>query len=279
MVLKVLARSLALSALFAVPTGVYAAPSTPAAPVPDTASTQRCFPGVLVKGKDGQSAKVGTCVALDHAFMTVTAPAECRRVACDTSGSWRMTRGGREVASGELTRRSGYPGPGTYVLTTTLRVRSAPPGVDFRVRRTSTITLSWPAPKPTHRIDVTPGTVRAGRTTAVTYTVRRLGLEGDSNTRLGLIGPSDSGLRLTSPDTQCSNPLSGAYPSKARHPHILNCDVINLQPGRPYVVKVNVHMGKRCSSIISKMGYWLPKGQDMYTGNMLVGPTLKCVGG
>ncbi|WP_190025180.1 hypothetical protein [Streptomyces hiroshimensis] len=241
--------------------------------------TQRCLPPVVVKGKSGQSAKAGVCVALDNAFMTVTAPAECGRGACDTSGTWRMKRSGRDVASGEFGRRAGYPGPGTYEIITTLRVRSVPAGVDLRAERTARITLSWPRPKTTHRIDVSPRTVRAGRTTTVTYTVSRLGPDGDSNSRLGLIGTEGTGVRLTSSDPQCSNPLSGAYPSTARHPYVLNCDLVNLQPGRPNVVKVRVRMGKVCSPVVSKMGYWLPKGQEAYTGNMLVGPTVGCVKG
>lgn len=188
-----------------------------------------------------------------------------------------MSRNGGRIASGVLGRRVQYPGPGTYEIVTTLRVTSASRGVDLRTRWTTKGTLSWPSPEPTHRIDVSPRTVRSGRTTTVTYTVTRLGARGDSNARLGLVGEATTGVRLTSADRQCSNPLTGGYPSSQRQAHVLDCALVDIQPGHPSTVKVDVQVGKSCSTVVSKMGYWLPKGQDTYTGNMMQGPTLTCV--
>ncbi|MEU1072728.1 MULTISPECIES: hypothetical protein [unclassified Streptomyces] len=281
-----LVRTLAAAALLVTSLGATpAAPHSSAARVLSTVTTdgtQRCFPARVVTGKGSQTASVSTCVSLDHVFMTVTAPAECGRTkadhaACDTSGSWRMSRDGRRIAGGELGRRVQYPGPGTYDIVTTLRLTSVPRGIDFRAVHTTKATLSWPSPKPTHRIDVSPRTVRAGRTTTVTYTVTRLGAAGDSNARLGLIGKAADGVRLTSADRQCGNPLSGAYPTTHRQAHVLDCALVDIQPGRPNSVKVDVRIGRSCSSVVSKMGYWLPNGQDTYTGNMMMGPTLTCV--
>ncbi len=280
MVLKASARTLALSAMLAVPMWGYA----PAAPAPVAHAAvagwqQRCFPEAVLKGKGkaGKSVRVGVCVGLDGGFMTVSAPAVCGRGGCDVSGSWRMTREGRTVASGELGARAGYPGPGTYGLTAVVRVRPVAAGLDVRGRWTGTVSLGWPVPVPTHRVDVAPRTIRAGRTTTVTYTVTRSGADGDSNARLGMIGQEKSGVVLSSSDRQCGNPLAGA--SAARRTYVLDCALVDLRAGRPMKIRVRVRVGTVCSSVVSKMGYWLPKGQEIYTGHMLEGPVVRCVEG
>ncbi len=217
------------------------------------------------------------CGSLDNSFLTLSAPARCGRSTCDVTGTYRMaTRDGRQVASGKLGTRTGYPGPGTYRVTVTARVRSAVSGTDVRGTWARTITFAWPRPEPVHTITVTPAVLRPGRTTAVTYTVTRRDLRGDSNARLGMIGEEGKGVRISSSDRQCSNPLAGAYPSTERRPHVLDCALVDLQPGRPVEVKVRVSLGKDCSTIISKMGYWLPEGQATYNGGMLQGPALRC---
>ncbi|MFB9607009.1 hypothetical protein ACFFTQ_29050 [Streptomyces roseofulvus] len=39
---------------------------------------------------------------------------------------------------------------------------------------------------------------------------------------------------------------------------------------------VRVTVGSTCSTVVSKLGYWMPDGQALYTGGMLPGPTLTC---
>ncbi|MCA6091123.1 hypothetical protein LE181_02925 [Streptomyces sp. SCA3-4] len=291
MALKTSARTFVLAALIATP--LWGPPSATAVPeaaarvagagavapaAAPEAGEQRCVRGGVVSGPGGHSVRTHLCASLDNAFLTVSAPARCERFACDASGTYRMTtRGGREVASGRLGTRTEYPGPGTYRVTVAMRARSAARGFDARGHWTRTITLAWPKPAPVHTITVTPATVRPGRTTTLTYTVTRRDLRGDSNARLGLIGEEGTGVRLSSADRQCSNPLTQAYPSTQRQPHVLDCALVNIQPGHPVKVKVVAHLGARCSTIISKMGYWLPKGQETYTGGMLKGPVVSCV--
>jgi hypothetical protein len=287
MVPKTLARTLPLAALLAMALPGGPAAGVPAAGVPSVVQgAQRCFSAVVLRGTGGQAASIGSCVAVDHGFLTVTAPAQCHRgtgahrhryTACDTSGSWRMARRGRQVASGGLGARAAYPGPGTYRITSTVRAVSAPAGVQVRGKRVTTVTLGQPAPAPTHRLDVTPRTVHAGRTTTLTYTFTRLGAAGDSNARLGMIGEPGSGVALASADPHCGNPLSGTSAS-ARDPQVLDCSLVDLRPGRPYAIAVRVRVGERCSSVVSKAGYWIPQGQRASTGAMLVGPSVRCVG-
>lgn len=241
------------------------------------AGEQRCVGGGALTGAGGHSARTRLCASLDNSFVTLSTPTWCERSACDASGTYRMTaRDGREVASGSLGTRTEYPGPGTYKVTVAMRARSATPAFDARGGWTRTITLAWPKPAPVHTITVTPSTIRPGRATTLTYTVTRHDLRGDSNARLGLIGQEGTGLRLSSSDSQCTNPLAKAYPSEERRPHVLDCALVGVQPGRPTKVKVVVRLGAHCSTIISKMGYWLPKGQDTYTGGMLKGPVVTC---
>ncbi|MEV4924828.1 hypothetical protein [Streptomyces roseoverticillatus] len=265
-------RPIALAALTTLP--LWALPAPTAAAV---VGEQRCVAGAVLDGGKGRTADMRLCGSLDNSFLTLSAPARCARSACDVTGTYRMTtRDGRPVASGKLATRTGYPGPGTYRVTVTARVRSAASGLDVRGTWTRTITFTWPKPEPVHTITVNPSVLHPGRTTTVTYTVTRRDLRGDSNARLGMIGEEGKGVRLSSSDRQCTNPLAGAYPSTERRPHVLDCALVDLQPGRPMEVKMRVRLGKDCSTVISKMGYWLPEGQATYNGGMLQGPTLKC---
>lgn len=268
-------RPIALAALAALP--LWAPPPSPAEAAPAVAGEQRCVAGAVLDGGKGRTADMRLCGSLDDSFLTLSAPARCARSACDVSGTYRMTtRDGRQVASGKLATRTGYPGPGTYRITVTARVRAMTSGLDVQGTWTRTITFTWPRPEPVHTITVTPAVLHPGRATTVTYTVTRRDLRGDSNARLGMIGEEGKGVRISSSDPQCSNPLAGAYPSTRRLPHVLDCALVNLQPGHPMKVKTRIRLGKDCSTIISKMGYWLPQGQATYNGGMLQGPTLKC---
>ncbi len=83
-------------------------------------------------------------------------------------------------------------------------------------------------------------------------------------------------MSLATDDARCVNPLVGRHPSTERLRHALDCALTDLQPGRPATVRVDVTLGRSCSTVVSKLGYWMPRGQEVYTGGMLVGPTVGC---
>jgi hypothetical protein len=51
----------------------------------------------------------------------------------------------------------------------------------------------------------------------------------------------------------------------------LNCTFNDVRPAKPVKVKVGVHGH---GSVVSKLGYWVPRGQEIYTGRMQQGPTV-----
>ncbi|MFF8290843.1 hypothetical protein ACF068_16680 [Streptomyces sp. NPDC016309] len=257
---------------------------------PPAGPVTHCSPGGTLRGPHGQYADIALCVTGTGTTMTVTAAATCRRghtgarPACRTTGTWTARRhdtpAGRPTATGTLAGRADYPGPGTYDISATVHVRSDPPGTDLHGQAHATITLTDPAPRPTHRVDVTttkgtPGTLRPGTTTALTYTVARVSDHGDGSARLGLIGEENTGIRLTTTDPRCVNPLPGRYPSTTRSMYALDCALTDLQPGRPTTVTVHATLTTACSTVVSKLGYWTPRGQES-TGGMLTGPTVTC---
>ncbi|QGV82724.1 hypothetical protein EIZ62_17925 [Streptomyces ficellus] len=292
-------------------------PTTTAAAAPATTGpVTHCSPGGTLRGPHGLYADVALCVTQSGATMTVQAAATCRRGAdhvrpgCRISGTWTAHRHGgptaEPTATGTLAGRADYPGPGTYDISATVDVRpDAPtdsagtahtthPALHGQVR--ATVTLTEAKPRPSHTIGVTlkpgttkpgttkPGTARAttlkpGTTSTLTYTVARVSDVGDGSARLGLIGEEASGIRLTSADKRCVNPLPGRYPSTARSMYALDCALTDLQPGRPTTVTVRATLQKgACSTVVSKLGYWTPRGQES-TGGMITGPTLTCTAG
>ncbi|MFG3507837.1 hypothetical protein ACGF5F_20330 [Streptomyces sp. NPDC047821] len=286
--------ALSLLLLWTVTTAHATPPDTPpaAAPAaaPATGPVTHCAPGGTLRGPHGQYADIALCATHTGATMTVTAAATCRRgttgarPACRTSGTWTAHRHGDPAtgptATGTLAGRADYPGPGTYDIGATVHVRSDPPGTDLHGEVRATLTLTEPRPAPTHRVDVTPhhSTLKPGATTTLTYTVARVADHGDGSARLGLIGEESTGITLTSADTRCVNPLPGRYPSTTRGMYALDCALTDLQPGRPTTVTVRATLKAACSTIVSKLGYWTPKGQES-TGGMLTGPTVTCTPG
>ncbi|MEW2619005.1 hypothetical protein [Streptomyces sp. NPDC048106] len=255
-----------------------------AAPVPEAEEPATlCAVAGTLRGEHGQHALVSLCAGSGTPQFTVSAPASCGRAgtrvrySCRTSGTWTARRAGKSVAGGPLPGSGDYPGPGTYDITATVRVRSAPAAVDLTGQVRATLTLTAPKPRPTHAITVDRTTLRRDSTTTLTYTVRRDSTEGDDSARFGLIGEAGSGVRITTSDTRCVNPLVGRYPSKTRLPYSLDCALTGLQPGHPDQVVVRVTVGATCSTVVSKLGYWMPDGQTLYTGGMLEGPRLTCV--
>ncbi|MFJ8196627.1 hypothetical protein [Streptomyces sp. NPDC096152] len=256
--------------------------SAPAAAADDVPATL-CAPAGALRGSDHQWAAVSLCAGSGTPMMAVSAPAACgypatkARYTCRTSGTWTAARNGVTVASGTLPGSGEYPGPGTYEITARVRVRSAPATVDLTGTVHTTLTLTAPKPKATHRIVTDRTTLRRNSTTTVTYTVFRDSDAGDGNARLGLIAREGSGARIATDDPRCVNPLVGRYPARTRLPHALDCALTDLQPGHPDTVRVRVTLGSACSTVVSKLGYWMPRGQDLYTGGMLAGPTIDCV--
>ncbi|MEV3990641.1 hypothetical protein AB0J57_17195 [Streptomyces sp. NPDC049837] len=271
-------------------TTAHATPPT-AAPAekapPPTSPITHCAPGGTLRGPHGQYADIALCVTNTGATMTVSAAATCRRgttgarPVCRTSGTWTAHRHGSPAATptatGTLAGRADYPGPGTYDIGATVHVRSDPAGTDLRGQVRATVTLTDAKPQPTHRVDVTPAhrTLKPGVTTTLTYTVARVSDHGDGSARLGLIGEEATGIELTSPDRRCVNPLPGRYPSTTRSLYALDCALTDLQPGRPTTVTVRATLKSACSTVVSKLGYWTPRGQES-TGGMLTGPTVTC---
>ncbi|MFD0318806.1 hypothetical protein [Streptomyces flavalbus] len=241
-----------------------------------------CAPAGTLRGAAGQRATVSLCAGSGTPTLAVSAPASCHRpgararLGCLTSGSWTARRDGETVASGTLPGSAAYPGPGRYDIEAEVRVRSAPDGVDLRGTVHATLTLTAPKAAPTHRVEVTGGPLRPGATTTLTYTVYRDSDQGDGSARFGLIGEEGSGVRLVTEDARCVNPLIGRHPSDTRLPHALDCALTDLQPGHPATVTVRVALDARCSTVVSKLGYWMPRGQALYTGGMLAGPTVGC---
>ncbi|MER5748739.1 hypothetical protein [Streptomyces sp. NPDC002088] len=252
------------------------------APAADGPSTL-CAPAGVLQGEHGQRAVVSLCASSGTPTMGVSASATCRRhtppdarYACLTSGTWTARRDGRTVASGTLPGPGPYPGPGTYAIEATVHVRSAPAGVDLQGTVRAALTLTAPEPTPTHRIEVDRRTLRPGATTTLTYTVHRNSDEGDGSARFGLIGEEGSGVELTTADARCVNPLIGRHPSRTRLKHSLDCALTDLQPGHPSTVVVRVSLKSACSTVVSKLGYWMPQGQALYTGGVVAGPTVGC---
>ncbi|WP_328875743.1 hypothetical protein OHT76_39850 [Streptomyces sp. NBC_00287] len=257
-------------------------PDPPPAPAVAGPATL-CAPAGVLQGPGGQRASVSLCLGSGTAMMAVSAPATCRRAgsparaACLTSGTWTARRDGVTVASGTLPGSREYPGPGTYDVEAEVRVRSDPAGVDLTGTVRAGLTLSAPKAAPTHRVEVDRGTLRRGTATTLTYTVYRDSERGDGSARFGLIGEEASGVELATDDARCVNPLVGRHPSTTRNLYALDCALTDLQPGRPATVVVRVAQRDTCSTVVSKLGYWMPQGQALYTGGMLAGPTVECV--
>ncbi|WP_234046071.1 hypothetical protein [Streptomyces adelaidensis] len=280
-------RGLVAAAVLAAATGLAApAASTPghptAAPPGPAAPSTLCVPAGTLRGEDGQRASVSLCATDGTPTLSVSAPAACEHpggegpFTCLTAGTWTARRDGRPVASGPLPGGRDYPGPGTYDISAFVRVRSAPAGVDLRGEVHATLTLTAPKPDPTHRVEVDGGALRRDSVTTLTYTVARDSERGDDSARFGLIGEEGVGMELTTSDARCGNPLPGRFPSAERTPHVVDCALTGLQPGRSTTVTVRVSVKDTCGTIVSKLGYWIPQGQNLYTGGMLAGPTVGC---
>ncbi|MBB5792514.1 hypothetical protein ACFQKG_28875 [Streptomyces caelestis] len=112
-------------------------PPQPEARAPAAAGpATRWAPAGELRGADGERAVVSLCAGSGTPVMAVSAPATCHRpgtsvrYACLTSDTWTARREGATVASGTLPGSQPSPGPGTYGVTATVHVRSAPAGVD-----------------------------------------------------------------------------------------------------------------------------------------------------
>ncbi|MEU6669047.1 hypothetical protein [Streptomyces sp. NPDC046727] len=251
------------------------------APAPEAPGMLCAVAGTL-RGDHGEQAVVSLCTGSGSPQLTVSAPATCGRAgvrvrfSCRTEGTWTARRAGRRPVTGTLPGTGDYAGPGTYDITAAVRVRSAPGGVDLAGTVQATLSLTAPAAKATHAVTVDRTALRRNATTTLTYTIRRDSDEGDGNARFGLIGEAGTGVRLATADARCVNPLVGRHPAKTRLSHSLDCTLTTLQPGHPEKVRVRVTVGAKCSTVVSKLGYWMPKGQALYTGAMLAGPTLTC---
>lgn len=273
---KILAAALLPLVLAAPAWGGPSAPGAPGAPAADGPATL-CAPAGALRGPGGQRAVVSLCAGSGTPVMAVSAPAVCRPGGqCLTSGTWTARRDGEQVASGTLPGSAEYPGPGTYDIRADVHVRSAPEGVDLHGTVHATLTLTAPKSPPTHRIEVDRDALRPDSVTTLTYTVSRDSDQGDGSARFGLIGEEGSGVELTTADPRCVNPLTGRYPAETRRPYALDCALTDLQPGRPSMVVVRVAVQNTCSTVVSKLGYWMPRGQALYTGGMLAGPTVGC---
>ncbi|WBO62308.1 hypothetical protein [Streptomyces camelliae] len=251
------------------------------AAAPETPGTLCAAAGTL-HGPHGEQAQVSLCADTGSPRLNITAPAVCQgadtkvRYACRTEGMWEVRRAGKSLGTGSLPGSRLYAGPGAYDLSATVRVRSVPAGVDLKGSVRATLSLTAPAAKATHVVTVDKAVLRRNATTTVTYTIHRNSDQGDGNARLGMIGEEGTGLQVRSADRRCVNPLVGRYPSKTRLAHSLDCTVTELQPGHPEQIKVRVTVGAKCSTVVSKLGYWVPQGQSMFTGAMLEGPKLTC---
>ncbi|MEU0744321.1 hypothetical protein [Streptomyces sp. NPDC006134] len=252
-------------------------------PPPETGGPATlCAPAGTLRGGQGQEAVVSLCAEAGPRGLEITAPATCRRpgtatrYACLTSGTWSARRAGAPAVTGTLPGAGTYAGPGTYEITATVHARSAPAGVDLRGTVRATLTVTAPKPAPTHRVEVKGPALRPHSTATLVYTVHRDSDAGDGSARFGLIGEEGTGIRLTTDDARCVNPLIGRHPSTDRLTHALDCALTDLQPGRPATVRVRATLESACSTIVSKLGYWMPRGQALHTGGMVAGPTVGC---
>lgn len=269
------AQTLALPLMLVSP--AWSSPSPP--PEPSTL----CAPAGVLRGANGQRAVVSLCAGSGTPMMAMSAPATCTGPgeddddrACLTSGTWTARKGGVTAASGKLPGGGEYPGPGTYDVTADVRVKSSPAGLNLHGTVHATLTLTAPKPPATHRIEVDRTTLRRGAATTLTYRIYRDSDQGDGSARFGLIGEESSGVRLSTSDARCINPLTGRYPATTRNAYALDCALTDLQPGHPATVVVRASVGSACSTVVSKLGYWMPQGQALYTGGMLEGPTVRC---
>ncbi|MFC9735414.1 hypothetical protein ACFWGM_36525 [Streptomyces roseolus] len=276
----------ALTGVTALPLLALVAPAgggPPAAP-PASATGEPatlCAPAGTLRGADGAYARIGLCADSGGLRLTLSAPASCGRAGsrttydCRTTGTWTARHAGNTL-TGTLPGPVEHPGPGTYDLTATVHIRSQPAGVELQGTVHASLTLNAPRAKPTHTVTVNRTTLRRATTTTLTYTIHRDSEDGDGSARFGLIGEEASGTRISTTDPRCVNPLVGRHPQTTRLPHALDCALTTLQPGRPEKVTVQVSLGPECSTVVSKLGYWMPEGQALYTGGMLPGPKLTC---
>ena len=252
-------------------------------PSPPPEPATLCAPAGILRGANGQRAVVSLCAGSGTPTMAVSAPATCSGPgeddddrACLTSGTWTARKEGVTAVSGRLPGGGEYPGPGTYDVTADVRVKSSPAGLNLHGTVHATLTLTAPKPPATHRIEVDRTTLQRGAATTLTYRIFRDSEQGDGSARFGLIGEESSGVRLSTSDARCINPLTGRYPATTRNAYAVDCALTDLQPGHPATVVVRASVGSACSTVVSKLGYWMPQGQALYTGGMLAGPTVRC---
>ncbi|MEU6807975.1 hypothetical protein ABZ920_02950 [Streptomyces sp. NPDC046831] len=129
-------------------------PGPPPAASAAEAPATLCAPAGTLRSADRQWAAVVLCADTGSPLLAVLPAATCGRpatklrYACRTRGTWTAARDGATVASGALPGSAGHPGPGTYEITATVRVRSAPAGVDLTGTVRTTLTLTAPGPAP-----------------------------------------------------------------------------------------------------------------------------------
>ena len=128
---------------------------------------------------------------------------------------------------GSCPARASIPVRGPYDIAGDVRVTSSPGGVDLHGTVRATLTLTAARPPATHRIEVDHGTLRRGATATLTYRIFRDSEAGDGSARFGLIGEAASGVRLSTSDARCVNPLTGRYPATTRNMYALDGPTID----------------------------------------------------
>jgi hypothetical protein len=78
---------------------------------------------------------------------------------------------------------------------------------------------------------------------------------------------------VTVPQSRVSRPRASGLQGRTPAPwsaqsgsismHALDCALTDLQPGRAATVVVHAATQETCSTVVSKLGHWMPRGQAL----------------
>ncbi|MDG4860531.1 hypothetical protein P8605_20605 [Streptomyces sp. T-3] len=162
----------------------------------------------------GNSANVKLCAKVDETgqTMNIATGSNCWNTLhtwphCDVTGSWKMSRNGRQIAEGAINRPVPYVGPGTYEVVAEVSahahdsdVADAFSGTRLKGTLTSTFTLASERKDPPFTVEATPEHRNAQGETPFTFTVTH---NGETETQADLM-VRGHGISSTTPGCRTS---------------------------------------------------------------------------
>jgi hypothetical protein len=224
----------------------YASTTLPRAASSGTPIERHCGGTTAFKDGDGYKANVNSCVQTNGQFMTVSAPADCfapavigysRYKTCSSDGSWRMLRGGNEVATGRIDVPLPYVGPGTYTVISKVSTWGGGdfPGGSAQFGSTQkTFTLTTALIALPFSASITPDHLALGQGTDLTFTVTRSQGNAVNSSQFYLDTPI-----ATTADPRCRRAEIGFGV-----PAVTACN-LKLGPGESTQIKVTAKLHRR----------------------------------